>query len=53
MKTLHVHFPVFMHSSAIACSSSDNNSTYAGFAVNCQELFIQIRFKDERVWWVW
>jgi len=50
MKTLHAHFPVFMHSSAIACSSSDNNSTYAVFAVNCQKILIQIKFKDEGVW---
>jgi len=28
---------IFLHSSAIACSGSDNNSTCAGFRVNCQK----------------
>jgi len=28
---------IFLHSSAIADSSLDNNSTYAGFTVNCQK----------------
>ena len=28
---------IFMHSSAIVYGSSDNNSTYACFAINCQK----------------
>jgi len=31
------HSMIFLHSSAIACSSSDNYSTCAGFTVNCQK----------------
>ena len=38
---------LFLHSSVIACSSSDNNSTYAGFTVNSQKTLIQITFKTK------
>jgi len=37
---------IFLHFSAIACSSSDD-STCAGFMVNCQKMLIQITFKTK------
>ena len=38
---------ISLHYSAIACSTSDNNSTCAGFTVNCQKMLIQITFKTK------
>jgi len=38
---------IFLHYSAIARSGSDNNSTCAGFRVNCQKIVIQITFKTK------
>jgi len=38
---------IFLDSSAIVCSGSDNNSTCAGFTVNCQKMLIQITFKTK------
>jgi len=37
---------IFLHSSAIACSSSDN-STCVGFTVTCQKMLIHMTFKTE------
>jgi len=37
---------IFLLYSAVACSSSDN-STCAGFTVNCQIMLIQITFKTK------
>jgi len=36
---------IFLHSFAVACSSSGNNSTCAGFPFSCQKMLVQITFK--------
>jgi len=38
---------IFLHSSANACSSSDNNTTYAISRLNCQKMVIQVTLKTK------